>query len=932
MDLSSMLNDGPAPEKKPSQTSQSEAQRPASQVAHPTPSANGRAAYGSQPSHQSAPLYGPPSGGAPLSRQSTGLTPLQTPSQGPSGPQYPFPQQPPQSPASAHPPSQQYPPYNPYSANTPGARPPSYGAQYPQPSPTQYQTHALPPSMHGHQTSSVSPTPPSHHSQTPHSVRQSPLSVMSQGQHQPPPPQHHYQHSQPSTPLGPPPLHYQRTSYNSHQDIHSPYHQRTLSGTSNGMISGSPAHHHPSIGNLVDSPSAFNRHSPQLRRTSDYLSQQERERSLSVSPKTKVLPRAPSLGSRHSSQQEVYSTSARSSLQHQNSTGVAALAETRSHVQTPTQFSHQTVAQPPPLHSQPSEVAQHPSLPAQTPYSGAAAYPVPEASLFSHPNNQQPQPYPAAIQHQPQRIDMNHLLTPATSVGSMDGAGDGAPLQAKQRKQQESSIFMKPSPKPKKPAVAPAPPPSELRSTPEDRSGAADTLAVAQAGQQRAHNDAPAEKVLKEPSVPAFAHAPESKKRPAESQPPTEEPPAKRGKTRKYIERPIWARLTKTNPNYNEQNGVNGVAQSRPQQAPRQQQPSRPNGVPVGATASAPQHQQLPSQTNGHLPPQPAGGNGEAQPWLQNPPLDNDLIEARQIFGQWEKSIRWQQPHLDMQNAVSDWLYTQMSTLKEASNPAECVVEIEAKIGRIMARNGEGRIKFPVKSASVLDEAWVKREARFESQMEEPEHKAMNEFLNGAIKDTLQKGRVAMQYQHPREIDSFQPLSAAGIAALPPIFRSRKLPPGRELRLRTSIDQKNRQVTARIVKQQVADLHIYNPRHEYDCRISINLEANMNRPDLAPFEDLVEPAKYDAHADLLERRKDRLSYKHLAYSVDLTRVDVKGAAAKYELELEVDAQVLREQIRAMDEGRGAFGFQTVVSGFLDNATYLMRQKAVAGQQ
>ncbi|KAK4545554.1 hypothetical protein LTR36_002904 [Oleoguttula mirabilis] len=927
MDLLSMLNDGPAPEKRPSQASQPDVHRPTSQVVPLTPGANGRPMYGSQPSTQPTPPYGPPSAAAPVSRQSTGLTPLQTPSQGPGGVQYPFPsqqqQQPLQSPASAHPPGQQYQPYGPYSATTPGARPPSHTFQYPQPSPTQYQQHAIPPGVHAHHTSSLSPTPPSHHSQTPHSVRQSPLDVLSQGQHQPPPQQQYYQHSQPSTPLGPPPLHYQRTPYNGPQDIHSPYHQRTLSGTSNGIISGSPAHHHPSIGNLVDSPSAYNRHSPQLRRTSDYLSQQERERSLSVSPKTKVFPRAPSLGSRHSSQQDMYPTSARSSLQHQHSAGVAALVETPGHVHQPIQFSHQTVAQPPPIHSQPSQVAKDPTLSAQTPHS-AAPYIIPDVSLSAHPNNQQPHVQPPAIQHQPQRMDMNHLLTPAHSVVSMDGAGDGTLPQAKQRKQQENSIFMKPSPKPKKPAVAPAPPPSERRSTPEHRPGAAETVAVTRADQhQQLHNDAPAHAVVKEPSAPKATRAPESKKRPAESALPAEGPPAKRGRTQKFTERPIWARLARTNPNFNAQ--LNGAPQGRPQQPPKA------NGVLAVTPAPAQQQHQMPPQPNGHLP-RAGGSNTEAQPWMQNPPLDNDLIDARQLFGQWEKSIRWQQPHVDIEKAVMDWLYMQLKDLHDVDDPAECVIEIEAKIGRIIGKDDGVRVQLPVLSATVLEERWAKQKTRFESQMEEPEHKSMNEFLNLAIKDTLQKGRVAMQYDHPRETDSFQPLSAVGIQALPQAFRNRKLAPGREMRLRTSTDYKTKNVTARIVKYHVADLHIFNPRHDYDCRISINLEANMNRPELAPFHELVEPPGTSNNFDSPERRKDRLSYKHLAYSIDLTRVDVKGSPAKYELELEVDAQVLREQIRAMDEGRGSFGFQTVVSGFLDNATYLMRQKPVAAGQ
>lgn len=207
----------------------------------------------------------------------------------------------------------------------------------------------------------------------------------------------------------------------------------------------------------------------------------------------------------------------------------------------------------------------------------------------------------------------------------------------------------------------------------------------------------------------------------------------------------------------------------------------------------------------------------------------------------------------------------------------------------------------------------------------------MNKFLNAAIQETLgTKGRVQMRYQHPKEIDSFQTLSEAGHAALPPSFRRRPLQKGRDLKLRTTTDQINGNITARIVKSHVADLHIYNPQFDYDCRITVNLEANMNRPELAPFENLVVDAPGDAtgykreQAGIPDRKKDRLSYRHLAYSIDLTRVDVQGIA-KYELELEVDASVLRQQIAALHEQRPS-GYQAVVAGFLDNAMFLMRQR------
>lgn len=394
MDLAGMLNDGDGPPKRPSQASPPASSRGSAAQASP-PAQNGTYAgvpgtYApGRPSQQQTPSFGPPSAsvGPPSHAQSRGLTPLHTPSQaGVGGGQYPFPQQPPlQSPVTAHPGQQQYRGYETYSATTPGARPPSHGYAQPSPSLGQYQT-----ALNAAHNASLSPTPPSHPSQTPHSMRQSPLATM--GHHPPPAPPHHYHQSQPNTPLGPPQIP-QRHS-NNQLDMSSPYHQRTYSGASNGMVSGSPAQHHPSIGNLVDSPSVYSRPSPQTRRTSDYRSSVDRERSVSVSPKTIVQPRPASLGSRHSSQQEVYST--RGSLP-PSAGGVAPSAETLSHVQPQT-----------PGHAQPhysytaSEVAQ-----AHSHSSGSLPGPPVNGNSLSQSNNKTP------LQHQSLKMGMSHLLAPS---------------------------------------------------------------------------------------------------------------------------------------------------------------------------------------------------------------------------------------------------------------------------------------------------------------------------------------------------------------------------------------------------------------------------------------------------------------------------------------------------------------------------------------
>lgn len=208
----------------------------------------------------------------------------------------------------------------------------------------------------------------------------------------------------------------------------------------------------------------------------------------------------------------------------------------------------------------------------------------------------------------------------------------------------------------------------------------------------------------------------------------------------------------------------------------------------------------------------------------------------------------------------------------------------------------------------------------------QPEHQAMNKFLNTATQQSHGPGRVPVKYEHLYQTDSFAKLSAAGIAALPPTVQHRAHLHGRELRLRTTRNSKDNSVIARIVKVPLGDLHIANPLDPYDCRVSINLEVNLDRPDLHP-DDLVEPPAPDRPAPP-ERRKDRLSYKHLAYSIDLTKVESAGVPPKYELELEVDAEALRGQMARIKAGQQS-AYSAVVGGFLDNATFLMRQAPVA---
>ncbi|SMY24385.1 unnamed protein product [Zymoseptoria tritici ST99CH_1A5] len=851
MDLSSMLNDGPPDEK------------PKTSAPQASPPIGG-------PSRGSYPPAALPAGQS----QGRNLTPLHTPTNG----QYPFASPSPINTAAGQ---QAYRPYEAYSATTPGGRPASHG-HFAQPSPSYYG-----PGHPAHHTTSMSPTPSSHHSQTPHSMRQSPLATanhLPQQQTLPP----HFHPSQPSTPLGPPPF-VQRHS--NQLDMASPYHQRNPSNASNGMTAHSPAQHYPSIGNLVESPNA---HRPQVQRrgTSEYSRSADRERSLSVSPKTKVPARPPSLGSRHSSQQEVYS--ARGSVQ--RNSGVTPSSSTPSHVTAPPS----NYGQPPYAHSTSGASQAHLHAPGSLSVNAGVGGPL------SASNNQ-----PAPQHHQSQKMGMNHLLAPTPQHEQYENSRPNNANTQASLARSNSNEQSKPD---SYSSPATAPPSHEkvqLRvqsdlSMKTEKSESLPTSATSMPSKSSQSQPSEPKQQTGEVSSRESSQTKTPLKRAAESEP-SAEPPAKRGR-RKYTERPIWAHLSHQNPRSRDAGVVpNGALPSKSAATS-----ARTNGDP-------------PLQTNGQQVSPPLSGNLQAAldvlPWQQNPPLDHDLMRARKVLGpKWEKSINWNVPLSSLVKSLMDWTFQSLDANSDIGlDPREGAIEIEAKIGTLVDENTGERMVLPVRNAVVLAPGTENR-YQFESQMLEAAHQRMNKYLNECLVTSReQKGRTPIDYKHIKEVDSFRTLSKYGIGLLPQCAQKRYR---RELRLRTSVDQKTGRVTARIVKVKLAELQIHSPGESYDCRISMNLEVNLDRPDI-DLQQLTEEPTHEKPAQP-DRVKDRLSYKHLAYSTDLTRVDTKGLSPKYELELEVDANTLRHQKHLMQTGQEN-GYQAVVEGFMENLTLLMRQ-------
>lgn len=115
-----------------------------------------------------------------------------------------------------------------------------------------------------------------------------------------------------------------------------------------------------------------------------------------------------------------------------------------------------------------------------------------------------------------------------------------------------------------------------------------------------------------------------------------------------------------------------------------------------------------------------------------------------------------------------------------------------------------------------------------------------------------------MTYKHTRETDTLYGLSEQTGVQLHKSFAKKQ-------KVRITTDDKTGEILAKIIKTPVADLHVYCPKSLFDWRISVNIEMDF----AGDMKDLVSMDKRDVRGD---RKKDRMSYKHLAYQIDLTQV------------------------------------------------------------
>ncbi|CAG8366290.1 unnamed protein product [Penicillium salamii] len=299
-------------------------------------------------------------------------------------------------------------------------------------------------------------------------------------------------------------------------------------------------------------------------------------------------------------------------------------------------------------------------------------------------------------------------------------------------------------------------------------------------------------------------------------------------------------------------------------------------------------------------------------------------------LGPWEPSITGVIPYEEITRTLGDFLF-QHVVMRTDVNAGDAgavgqgtVIEVEAKLGHIIDMDSRDRIQLPVLTESVINKENGRFRTSFESKMTVEQHRAMNNFLNETVKASMPQqnpSRIPLDYVHKKERDTFYEIQAA---ELPPIIRQ-NLNPRHKPKVRVTTDQRTGEVLAKIVKCRVADLDVCSPRTTVDWRVSVNLEMEYTG-DISTL-PMIDPAVTKGGRG--DRIKDRMSYRHLAYQVDLTQVAKNDQQPgknefEHELEVEISAAELRRQGELAIAGDSQNQYEELVKGFVDNIRVLAR--------
>lgn len=280
----------------------------------------------------------------------------------------------------------------------------------------------------------------------------------------------------------------------------------------------------------------------------------------------------------------------------------------------------------------------------------------------------------------------------------------------------------------------------------------------------------------------------------------------------------------------------------------------------------------------------------------------------------------------DVSRQVCEFLWREAignDAVRNAIADPHVKLEVEARWGQVIDKHSNQRLRGVWESECVLKNGAM--DVKFESTMTLEQHKKMNLYLNEQIQRSKAPGatRVAINYQHTREVDEFHELSQEAFATLNPIVQRMihaHSQTGGRSRIRVTKKKETGEVKDVIIKHRLANLEISSPRTEWDYRIGINLEIDFAGP-VENLKPALEPGKT---VESMQRQKDRISYAWLgAYQVDLTQV-AQGMNKNHELELELDSKTLlshADRARRKEPNQ----FESLITGMMNNLRVLSRE-------
>ncbi|GJJ15658.1 hypothetical protein Clacol_009936 [Clathrus columnatus] len=259
-----------------------------------------------------------------------------------------------------------------------------------------------------------------------------------------------------------------------------------------------------------------------------------------------------------------------------------------------------------------------------------------------------------------------------------------------------------------------------------------------------------------------------------------------------------------------------------------------------------------------------------------------------------EHSILNVEPVDEFIRDVADFVHRLIANRRE-------YVEIEAKIGVLRDSSGQ-RIRLPVATETILLSDAMP--VRFESNMSASQHQHYNGLLNSLgipPQDSSAIPRTPLKYSHTRLVDTLYPS-----------------PDNSHEKLRVTTDEATGKVVQCIKKIRLGDLNVYSPKRNADWRISVNLEVPVPQPAGTP---------------LYSRKKDRLTYTHQYFNIDLTQVhQAMGPNATpvllHELELEFNNAAMPVLLHAASMRHHAsppdHEFDELMRIFVNNARILVK--------